>query len=74
MCRWVSIIPGITMPFEASISYAVSGASNPAPTAAILSPTTSTSASCRTSWSSFMVSTVPPRSTTGRPGSISTLM
>src|SRR5829696_650353 len=70
MCRCVSIIPGITMPPEASISCAPSGASRPGPTPAILSSTTSTSLSCRTSWASFIVSTVPRRRTTGRPGAI----
>src|SRR5215208_3345348 len=71
MWRWVSIMPGITMPSEASISTVPSGTSRSGPTAAISSPTTRTSASFRTSWASFMVSTVPRRSTTGRPPSIS---
>src|SRR5215211_86694 len=71
MWRWVSIMPGITMPSEASISSAPSGASSDGPTSAIVSPTTSTSASRRMSWASFMVSTVPRRSTIGRPVSIS---
>src|SRR4051794_8198567 len=71
MCRWVSIIPGITIPSEASISNVPSGTSSAGPIAAILSSTTSTSAPCRTSWASFMVSTVPLRMTTGRPASIS---
>src|SRR5688572_623709 len=71
MWRWVSIMPGMTMPSEASISAVPSGTSSPGPTPAISSPTTSTSASRRMSCASFMVSTVPPRSTTGRPASIS---
>src|SRR5271166_2008199 len=66
MCRWVSIIPGITMPPLASISSAPSGACRRGPTAAILSPVTRTSASVRTVWASSIVSTVPPRSRTGR--------
>src|SRR6516225_6644614 len=71
MCRCVSIIPGITMPPLASISSAPSGACRRGPTSAILSPVTSTSASVRTVWASSMVSTVPPRSTTGRPAATS---
>src|SRR2546430_1314752 len=71
MCRCVSIIPGITMPPLASISSEPSGASSRGPTAAILSPVTSTSASARIVWASSMVSTVPPRSTTGRPAATS---
>src|ERR1700759_4705366 len=71
MCRCVSIIPGITMPPLASISSAPSGACRRGPTPAILSPVTSTSASVRTVWASSMVSTVPPRSTTGRPAATS---
>src|SRR3954451_12559791 len=71
MCRWVSIIPGITIPSAASISNVPSGTSSPGPIVAMLSTTTSTSAPCRTSWASFMVSTVPPRRTTGLPASIS---
>src|SRR5260370_18931263 len=59
------------MPPVASISSAPSGASSRGPTAAILSPVTSTSASVRTVWASSMVSTVPPRSTTGRPAATS---
>src|SRR4029450_2243604 len=68
MCRWVSIIPGMTMPPEASTSCVSSGTSSRGPTAAIRSPTTSTSQSTRTVDASSMVSTVPPRNTTGRPG------
>ena len=45
MCRCVSIMPGITMPPEASISTVPSGTSRPGPTAAMRSPTTRTSAS-----------------------------
>src|SRR6185312_11483055 len=71
MCRCVSIIPGITMPPLASISSAPSGASSRGPTAAILSPVTSTFASARMVWASSMVSTVPPRNTTGRPAATS---
>src|SRR5271166_3785844 len=70
MCRWVSIIPGITMPPLASISSAPSGAWRRGPTAAIRSAVTSTSASVRMVWASSMVSTVPPRSTAGRPTSV----
>src|SRR5580693_1189254 len=66
MCRWVSIIPGITMPPLASISAVPSGTARRDPTAAIRSPATSTSASNRTVCASSIVSTVPPRSTTGR--------
>src|SRR3954469_21423025 len=65
MCRCVSIMPGITMPLRASISLAPSGLSRLGPTFSIRSPITRTSASCNTSWASFMVSTVPPRSTIG---------
>src|SRR4051794_3560494 len=67
MCRWVSIIPGITIPPRASISVVPSGTSRCGPTAAIRSSTTSTSASVRTVCELSMVRTVPPRSTTGRP-------
>src|SRR5215212_6653765 len=70
MWRCVSIMPGRTIPPDASISYASSGASRFGPTPAITPSTTSTSASRNTSWASFMVSTVPRRSTTGRPASI----
>src|SRR3712207_1025609 len=69
MCRWVSIIPGMTMPPRASISWVPSGTSSAVPTAAIRSPTTRTSAPGRTVHASSMVSTVPPRRTTGRPAS-----
>src|SRR3954463_762924 len=69
MCRCVSIMPGITMPCAASISNDPSGTSRPGPTASMRSPTTRTSASSRSSCASFMVSTVPPRKTIGRPGS-----
>src|SRR3954451_1305786 len=65
MCRCVSIMPGITMPLRASISLAPSGLSRLGPTFSIRSPITRTSASCSTSWASFTVSTVPPRSTIG---------
>src|SRR5690349_15162162 len=65
MCRCVSIMPGITMPSPASMVLALSGASRLGPTASILSSTTRTSAPCSTSWASFMVRTVPPRSTIG---------
>src|SRR6185437_1981351 len=74
MWRWVSIMPGITIPPAASISIVPSGTSRLGPTAAMRSPTTSTSASRRTSCASFIVRTMPPRRTTGRPGSISVLM
>ena len=58
-------MPGITMPPVASISSVPSGGtSRPTPTAAIRSPTTSTSASVSTRWRSSMVSTVPWRRTT----------
>src|SRR3954454_19697509 len=65
MCRCVSIMPGITMPSSASISRVPSGVCRSAPTASILPSATSTSASCSTSLASFMVSTVPRRSTIG---------
>src|ERR1044072_9091647 len=65
MLRCVSIMPGITMPSDASISVVPSGTSRFGPTAAILSSWTSTSAPWSTSCASFMVSTVPPRSTIG---------
>src|SRR2546421_632122 len=71
MCRCVSIIPGITMPPLASTSSVPSGTSRRGPTAAIRSPVTSTSAPVRTVCASSMVSTVPPRSTTGRPAASS---
>src|SRR3954452_14476010 len=74
MCRCVSIMPGMTMPPEASISSAPSGASSPGPTASMRSPTTSTSASRCISWASFIVRTVPRRNTIGRPGCSSLLM
>ncbi len=64
MCRWVSIIPGITIPPAASTSTAPAGAASPGPTAAIRSPSTSTSASASTVCASSMVSTIPPRKTT----------
>jgi hypothetical protein len=64
MCRCVSIIPGITMPPLASISSAPSGAARCGPTAAILSPVTSTSAPVRIVCASSIVRTVPLRSTT----------
>src|SRR5690349_18117017 len=67
MCRCVSIIPGITMPPLASISSVPSGTSRWGPTAAIVSPVTRTSAAARTVCASSMVSTVPPRRTTGWP-------
>ena len=69
MCRCVSIIPGMTMPPEASISKLPSGTSSAGPTAAISSPTTSTSARSSTACASSIVNTVPARRTTGRPGS-----
>src|SRR4051794_33777781 len=69
MCRCVSIMPGMTMPPEASISNVPSGTSRSGPTASMRSPTTSTSpGSCRV-WASSRVSTVPRRKTIGRPGS-----
>src|SRR4051794_11389369 len=74
MWRCVSIMPGMTMPREASISSAPSGASSPGPTASIFSPTTSTSPSLITSWASFIVRTVPWRNTIGRPALSSLLM
>src|SRR4051812_22092205 len=69
MCRWVSIIPGMTMPSEASISKVPSGTSSPGPTASIRSPTTRTSPSSTIRCPSSIVSTVPRRKTIGRPGS-----
>ena len=63
MCRWVSIMPGITMPPDASISSVPSGTSRCGPTASIRSPTTRTSPSLWTVWVSSIVSTVPPRRT-----------
>src|SRR5947209_2757 len=68
MWRCVSIIPGITMPPRASISAVPSGTSSRGPTAVMRSPTTRTSASGSTVDASSMVSTVPPRRTTGCPG------
>src|SRR4051794_35711592 len=65
MCRWVSIIPGITMPPEPSISTVPSGTSRLGPTAAILSSWVSTSAPVSTVFASSITSTVAPRSTTG---------
>src|SRR5215213_1858522 len=67
MCRWVSIMPGMTMPPAASISNVSSGTSSPGPTASMRSPTTRTSASSSSSCASFMVSTLPCRKTIGRP-------
>src|SRR3954451_21751110 len=69
MCRWVSTIPGITMPSEASISRVPSGTSRDWPTAAIKPSTTSTSPPGSTVWASSMVTTVPPRKTIGAPTS-----
>src|SRR5919109_2193477 len=69
MWRCVSTMPGMTMPPDASISNAPSGASRPGPTPAMRSSITRTSVPSRTSWSSFIVSTLPRRRTTGRPGS-----
>src|SRR5829696_2839663 len=62
-------MPGITMLSAASISNVPSGTSRPGPTASMRLPTTRTSASSSSSWASFIVSTVPPRKTIGRPGS-----
>src|SRR5690348_1797607 len=67
-------MPGMTMPPDASISSASSGASRFGPTASIFSPTTSTSPPSTISWPSFIVRTVPPRNTMGRPGLSSLLM
>src|SRR4051812_4840755 len=69
MCRWVSIIPGMTMPPEASISNVPSGTSRSGPTASMRSPTTSTSPGSWRSCEALSVSTVPRRKTIGRPGS-----
>src|SRR4051812_1498613 len=69
MCRWVSIIPGITIPPLASISCVPGGTSSRGPTASIRSPTTRTSASVSTVDEASMVRTVPPRNTSGRPAS-----
>ena len=69
MCRWVSIMPGSTMPPEASTSTVPSGTGSCGPTASIRSPTTRTSAGVRTVWRASIVSTVPPRKTSGRPAS-----
>src|SRR4051794_14747848 len=74
MCRWVSIMPGITMPPWASISWVPSGTSRFEPTASIRSPTTRTSASFSTVQASSMVRTVPPRNTRGRPASGAALL
>src|SRR5581483_559656 len=68
MCRCVSIMPGMTMPPEASISRVPSGTASAGPTAAIRSPVTSTSAPVSTWCASSIVSTVAFRNTTGRPG------
>ena len=67
MCRWVSIMPGMTMPPVASISAVPSGTCRFGPTAAIRSSVTSTSASARIRCPSSMVSTVALRKTSGRP-------
>jgi hypothetical protein len=67
MCRCVSIMPGSTMPPAASISTVPAGTSSAGPTAAIRSPSTSTSAPSSTRCASSIGSTVPPRRTTGRP-------
>src|SRR3954447_4693172 len=67
MCRWVSIMPGITMPPVASISWVPSGTWRRLPTSAMRSSTTSTSASVSTVEASSIVRTVPPRNTSGRP-------
>src|SRR5215210_5883919 len=69
MCRWVSIIPGMTMPPAASTSNVSSGTSSAGPTASIRSPTTRTSPSSMIRCASSIVRTVPRRKTTGRPGS-----
>src|SRR3954469_2120839 len=69
MCRCVSIIPGITTPPVASTTCVPSGVSRSCPTAAIRSPTTRTSPPSRIVCESSIVSTVPPRSSTGRPSS-----
>ena len=65
MCRWVSIMPGMTIPPVASISAVPSGTSRFGPTAAMRSPSVSTSAPVRTVRESSMVSTVAFRNTTG---------
>src|SRR4029079_8069499 len=64
MCRWVSIMPGSTMPWEASISRVPSGTCSRCPMSAMRSPVTSTSVSGSTRWVASIVRTVPPRSTT----------
>src|SRR3954470_20682561 len=69
MCRCVSIIPGIKTPPVASTTCVPSGVSRSCPTAAIRSPTTRTSPPSRIVCESSIVSTVPPRSSTGRPSS-----
>src|SRR5204862_344173 len=74
MWRWVSTMPRMTMASDASISNGPAGPSRPGPTAAIVSPSISTSASVRNSCASFIVRTVPRRSTTGRPGSIGSVL
>ncbi len=66
-------MPGITIPPEASISAVPSGTLSRGPTAAIVSPLTSTSVSRRTERPASMGSTVPPRRTTGRPASNSVM-
>ncbi len=64
MCRWVSIMPGITMPPAASISSVPSGTASPTPTAAIRSPVTRTSWPDRTVRLASTVRTVALRKTT----------
>src|ERR1035437_8491050 len=66
MCRWGSTIPGMRMPPWASISIAPSGTGRLCPTAAIVSPMTSTSPPLMTPAPS-MVSTLALRKTSGRP-------
>src|SRR5215217_3708563 len=64
MCRCVSIMPGMTIPPDASISRVPSGTCRFGPISAMRSPVTSTSVSGSTRWVASTVSTVPPLSTT----------
>ena len=65
MCRWVSTMPGMMMPPDASISWVPSGTERPTPTSAILPSTTRTSPFGRTVCWSSIVSTIPLRNTMG---------
>ena len=70
MCRCVSIIPGITMPSRRVDLVGALGGLEVLADLGDLLPHDQHVGVVQDSWASFMVSTVPPRSTTGLPFSI----